>query len=134
MFQTWTPSLYYPQTYYRPKNTSDYEAKFEEFCSPNIESEAQEINLIAESCKQIAESNHLILSKNGEIFYHFKLKYPDIKLTDEQAHPTKAGAFLNACIFYEFFSNKKAIELNFYGDLDVQTAKLIKKHLSETKL
>jgi hypothetical protein len=134
LFETWTPSLYYPQTYCRPKNTSDYSAKFEEFCSPNIESETQEINLISESCKKIAESNQMILSKNGELFYYFKIKHPDIKLIDEEAHPTKAGAFLNACIFYEFFSNKKAIQLEFSGDLEIKTAAQIKKFVTETKL
>ncbi|MCP9762522.1 DUF4886 domain-containing protein [Lacihabitans soyangensis] len=134
LFETWTPSVYYPQTYCRAKNTSDYSAPFEEFCSPKIESEAQEIALIAESCKKIAESNQMILSQNGELFYLFKLKYPEIKLTDEEAHPTKAGAFLNACVFYELFANKKAKELEFLGDLDIKTAAKIKKFVSETKL
>ena len=134
LFETWTPSLYYPQTYCRPKNTSDYSAKFEEFCSPNIESETQEINLISESCKKIAESNQMILSKNGELFYYFKIKHPDLKLIDEEAHPTKAGAFLNACIFFEMVTNKKAKELEFLGDLDIKTSTKIKKFVTETKL
>jgi hypothetical protein len=134
LFQTWAISNYLPQTYCYPKNTKDYNAPFEEFCSPKIESEAQEIALIAESCKKIAESNQIILSQNGELFYLFKRKYPEIKLTDEEAHPTKAGAFLNACVFYELFANKKAKELEFLGDLDIKTAAKIKKFVSETKL
>lgn len=134
LFETWTPSVYYPQTYCRPKNTSDYSAPFDEFCSPKIESEAQEINLISESCKKIAESNQMILSKNGELFYHFKIKHPDIKLIDEEAHPTKAGAFLNACIFYELISKKESNKLQFNGNLDQKTASIIKQFVSKTKL
>jgi hypothetical protein len=134
LFQTWAISKYLPQTYCYPKNTKDYNAPLDEFCSPKIESEAQEINLISESCKKIAESNQMILSKNGELFYHFKIKHPDIKLIDEEAHPTKAGAFLNSCIFYELVTNKKAKELEFLGDLDIKTSAKIKKFVTETKL
>ena len=134
LFQTWAPSSYFPQTYCYPKKIKDYDAPFEEICSPKIESEAQEIALIAESCKKIAESNQMILSQNGELFYLFKLKYPEIKLTDEEAHPTKVGAFLNACVFYELFTNKKSKELEFLGDLDFKTAAKIKNFVSETKL
>jgi hypothetical protein len=68
----------------------------------------------------------MILSKNGELFYLFKLKHPEIKLVDEEAHPTKAGAFLNAYIFYELFTNKKAKELEFLGNLDINIAVKLK--------
>jgi hypothetical protein len=133
LFQTWAISNYLPQTYCYPKKTKDYNAPFDEFCSPKIESEAQEISLIATSSREIAKSNKMILSKNGELFYLFKLNHPDIILIDEEAHPTKAGAFLNACIFYELFTNKKAKEIEFLGNLDINTAVKIKNFVSKTK-
>ena len=101
--------------------------------SPKIGNKEEEISLIATSSREIAKANQMILSKNGELFYLFKLNHPEIKLNDEEAHPTKAGAFLNACIFYELFTNKKAKEIEFLGNLDINVGVKIKNFVSNTK-
>lgn len=135
LFQTWAPSNYYPQTYCRPKRPAlDYNSEIEEICSPVITNRNQEIEIIKKSCEELAAYNKMTLSKNGELFYKFNLQFPELKLYDEEGHPTKAGAFMNACVFYNLFTNKKANELEFLGDLDIKTAAKIKKFVSETKL
>ena len=132
LFQTWAPSNYYPQTYCRPKRPPvDYNSEIEDICSPVITNRNQEIEIIKKSCEELAAYNKMILSKNGELFYKFNLQFPELRLYDEEGHPTKAGAFMNACVFYEVFTNKKAKDLLFLSNLDIKTVVQIKKFVSE---
>ena len=134
LFETWAMSKHFPKNYCIPIPNLDSAFQMTEYCSPKIENKEEEISLIATSCREIAKSNKMILSKNGELYYQFELRYPEYPLYDVDSHPTLEGAFLNACIFYELISQKESNKLQFNGDLDPKTASIIKQFVSKTKL
>ena len=83
------------------------------------------------------KANHLILTLFVLIIFNTKSYaqeglpiYSDY-LTDNfyLLYPSMAGAFLNACIFYEILTNKKAKNLIFSGKLDPKTSKIIKNFI-----
>lgn len=75
----------------------------------------------------VAKENNLLKSDNGNKFYEVRTKYPEIELYEDTSHPNKYGSFLNACIFYQMLTNKKASNLNYNGVIEPNTAKLLKK-------
>lgn len=127
LFQTWSSKNNYPKQYCYPSNAIDKSIEKDKCCSPVLESLEEETKLINESYKLIASKNHLIESNNGEKYFEVRTKYPEIELYEDESHPNENGAFLNACIFYQMLTDKKASDLIYTGDIDAKTAKKLKK-------
>ncbi|NIK91506.1 hypothetical protein GZ212_05025 [Mangrovimonas sp. CR14] len=75
----------------------------------------------------VAQENDLLKSNNGEKYFEVLTQFPELELYDDDIHPNKNGAFLNACIFYQLLTNKKAADLKYIGDIEPETAKLLKQ-------
>lgn len=127
LFNTWPSKREYPKEYCYPSRIIDPSIEKEECCSLVLKNLEQEIKTIDASYDLVAKENSLVKSNNGDKFYEVLKKYPQIELYDDEIHPNKYGAFLNACIFYQMLTNKKATDLNYIGDVEPETAKLLKQ-------
>lgn len=127
LFNTWPSKNEYPKQYCYPSRMIDKSILKERCCSPTLENLEQEANLINESYDSVARKNNLLKSDNGNKFYEVLTKYPEIELYEDDSHPNKYGAFLNACIFYQMLTNKKASELKFTGEIEPKIAELLKQ-------
>ncbi len=127
LFNTWPSKNEYPIQYCYPSSLIDESIGKEKCCSPTLESLAQEHKVINDTYDLVAKENDLLKSENGNKFYEVRTKYPEIELYDDESHPNKNGAFLNACIFYQMLTNKKASNLKYKGDIEPKIAELLKK-------
>lgn len=127
LFNTWPSKNEYPKQYCYPSRMIDKSILKEKCCSLTLENLEQETNLINESFDSVARKNNLLKSDNGNKFYKVLTNYPEIELYEDDSHPNKYGAFLNACIFYQMLTNKKASELKFTGEIELKIAELLKQ-------
>lgn len=127
LFNTWPSKNEYPKQYCYPSRVIDKSIEKEKCCSPTLENLEQETRLINESYDLVAKKNNLLKSDNGNKFYEVLTKHPKIELYEDDSHPNKYGAFLNACVFYQMLTDKKASELKFNGELEPKTAELLKQ-------
>lgn len=126
LFQTWPSKNKYPDQYCYPSRSIDKSIEKDKCCSPVLESLAQESKLINESYTMVANKNDLVESNNGTKYFEVRTKYPEIELYEDESHPNENGAFLNACIFYQMLTDKKASDLIYNGEIETKTAKLLK--------
>lgn len=126
LFNTWPSKDRYPKEYCYPAILIDKSIEKSKCCSPIMENLRQEVNVINKSYETLAKDNNLIKSSNGTKFFEVITKYPEIELYDDDSHPSKYGSFLNACIFYQMLTGKKASELTFNGGIEPEKAKLLK--------
>jgi len=103
-------------------------------------------NIITEAYSNLALKNNVIIAPVGEAFKLLKSKYPSIKLhIEDKSHPTMAGSYLAACVFYSTITGKNPTGLsssidgynwvtkgNKLVDLDQSTAKIIQTVAWET--
>lgn len=127
LFNTWPSKNEYPKQYCYPSRMIDKSILKERCCSPTLENLEQETNLINKSYDSVARKNNLLKSDNGNKFYEVLTNYPEIELYEDDSHPNKYGAFLNACIFYQMLTYKKASELKFTGEIEPKIAELLKQ-------
>lgn len=127
LFKTWPSKNEYPEQYCYSSRSIDKSIEKEKCCSPVLESLEQENKLINEAYDLVANENDLIKSENGNKFYEVRTKYPEIELYEDESHPNKYGAFLNACVFYQMLTNKKASDLVYNGEIEPKRAKLLKQ-------
>lgn len=127
LFNTWPSKKEYPKHYCYSSSRIDESIDKDECCSPTIQNLEQEIKLINESYDLVAQEHGLIKSNNGTKYYDVLTKYLEIELYDDDIHPNKNGAFLNACIFYQLLTGKTVTKLKFNGDIEPNTAELLKK-------
>ncbi|QJP35112.1 DUF4886 domain-containing protein [Nonlabens sp. Ci31] len=127
LFNTWPSKKEYPKQYCYSSRMIDKSIEKGTCCSPTIENLEQEIKLINESYHLVAEKNGIKKSDNGTKFYEILTKHIEIELYDDDIHPNAYGSFLNACIFYQMLTNKKASELKYIGEIEPKTAELLKK-------
>lgn len=127
IFKTWANKNKYPIQFCYPSSRIDKSIEKEKCCSPTLENLEQEQKEINEAYDMIAKENELLKSENGNKFYEIRTKYPEIELYEDDSHPNKYGAFLNACVFYQMLTNKKVSHLKYTGDIEPEIAKLLKK-------
>jgi len=127
LFNTWPSKKEYPKQYCYPSRSINQSLKNDKYCSPIMENLEQEIKLINESYDLVAKKNHLLKSENGNKFFEILTKHPDIELYEDNSHPNKYGSFLNACVFYQMLTKKKASDLKFIGEIEPNTAELLKQ-------
>jgi hypothetical protein len=127
LFNTWPSKNEYPKQYCYPSRVIDKSIEKEKYCSPTLENLEQENRLINESYDLVAQKNNLLKSDNGNKFYEVLTKHPEIELYEDDSHPNKYGAFLNACVFYQMLTDKKASELKFNREIEPKTAELLKQ-------
>ena len=127
LFNTWPSKTDYPEQYCYPSRMIDKSIEKDRCCSPTLENLEQETQLINESYDLVAQKNNLLKSDNGTKFFEVLTKHPEIELYEDESHPNKYGAFLNACVFYQMLTNKKASDLIYNGEIEPKTAEILKK-------
>jgi hypothetical protein len=127
LFNTWPSKKEYPKKYCYSGYSIDKSIEDIDYCSPIIENLEQEIKLINESYDLVAEKNGIKKSDNGTKYYEILTEYPEIELYDDDIHPNANGSFLNACVFYQMLTSKKATVLKYNGEIGPKTAELLKK-------
>ncbi len=127
LFNTWPSKKEYPKQYCYSGYSIDKSIEDIDYCSPIIENLEQEIKLINESYDLVAEKNGIKKSDNGTKYYEILTEYPEIELYDDDIHPNANGSFLNACVFYQILTSKKATVLKYNGEIEPKTADLLKK-------
>lgn len=127
LFNTWPSKKEYPKQYCYPSRVIDKSIEKDKCCSSMIENLEQEIKLINDSYSLVAEKNGIKKSDNGTKFYEILTEYPEIELYDDDSHPNANGSFLNACVFYQMLTDKKATDLKYDGEIEPKTAELLKK-------
>lgn len=131
LFNTWTTKIDYPKEYCYPAAViNKYSKPGEKICSPEINDNEEYYNVLQSGYEELSESNDMILTNHSQIFKKVIGKYPDLDLLEDTMHPSKKGAFLSACIFYNIISDKKAKGLEYAADLDPETAELLKRAAS----
>lgn len=124
LFNTWTPRISYPKKCCYPAVIIDRTAKpGEKFCSPLISNEKDYSSLLELGYEELAQKNNLILSDHGQLFQKMRKSNPEIKLLEDEMHPSKNGAYLSASIFYEMITGKEAENLKYTSDLKVERQK-----------
>ncbi|MCF1420405.1 DUF4886 domain-containing protein [Mangrovimonas futianensis] len=127
LFSTWPSKEGYPKQYCYPSRHVDLSIEKRTCCSPKFESMDHEMENIIASYTLVAKENDLIKSNNGEKYFEVLTQFPELELYDDDIHPNKKGAFLNACIFYQLLTNKKATDLKYIGSIEPEMAKLLKQ-------
>ena len=127
LFKTWPSKEEYPKQYCYSKWAINHSLENDEYCSQEIKNLEQEIELINEAYELVAKKYGLITSDNGNKVYEVLTEYQAVNLYEDNIHPNKYGAFLNACIFYQMLTDKRASELKFNGEIEPSTAELLKK-------
>ena len=126
LFHTWVSKHEYPQEYCYSSFSITKILDDNKFCSEVFLNFEQEANKVQEEYVFVAEATDIKKSDNGEIVKTFLKKHPDIEIFEDDQHPSVEGAFLNACIFYELLTAKKANELNYSANLGPKISKIIK--------
>ena len=127
LFKTWPSKEEYPKQYCYPKSAINQSLENDEYCSPEIKSLEQEIVLINEAYDSVGEKYDLLTSNNANKAYGIRTKHQDINIYEDDIHPNKYGAFLNACVFYQMLTGKRASELKFNGGLEPSIAEILKR-------
>lgn len=137
VFNTWVSKGKYPREkeciakdYFDEKKyyMGEEVSKEEKFCSLERLNLEQDVKILSESFDRIKKEDDLTISNHCQIHYNVRKKYPEIELYDDNAnHPSEAGSFLNACVFYNLLTGGKASKLKFFGKLNPKTAKILKK-------
>ncbi|MFT7011813.1 MAG: hypothetical protein ACJAWR_001836 [Flavobacteriales bacterium] len=127
IFNTWASKTEYPKKYCYPGIIVDESlVPDKKYCSPIITNIEQELELINSAYKSVADKNNIEKTDNGNLFYQVEKISPEIELLEDEIHPSELGAFLNACVFYQILTDKKAADLNYYGKLDRKIANQLK--------
>jgi len=128
IFNTWPSKKDYPKEYcYTGMIVDESLVPDKKYCSPIITNKEQELDLINKAYKSVADKNNIEKTDNGNLFFRVEKRNPEIELLEDQIHPSELGAFLNACVFYQILTNKKATDLKYYGKLDRKIANHLKK-------
>ena len=81
---------------------------------------------------QMANDNNCTVAPCGIGYWESRLQNPSLDLySSDGSHPSYAGSYLSACVFYATFFRKTPVGLNFYGSLDSMTATFL-QNVAET--
>lgn len=127
LFRTWPSRADYPRQYCYPSAIIEASIAKEKSCSTNIQDLEHEMELINKAYESLAASSSIQLTDNGNRFYQILKYHPDISLYEDESHPSKTGAYLNACIFYQTITGKKATSITYDAELPKATAAFLRK-------
>lgn len=90
---------------------------------------------LRESYMEMASTNQGRISPVGTAWKRVRKEYPGIELyAPDESHPSYAGSFLAASVFYCSVFQKSCEASDFVGSLDSTTASILRKIASETVL
>ncbi len=97
-------------------------------CSATYNDAAQEFDTLRKNISMLADMLHADIAPIGAAFELCRKKYPDIMLymSATDSHPSAAGSYLIACVFYKFFTKAKLGKVQYNAKLDEDTANKLK--------
>lgn len=135
LFNTWPSKGKYPrEKECIPKHFFDWKKYYvneeisnkEKFCSQEMSSLEENIEILNKSFDVIKEKNNLTISNHPNLHYLVRIKFPELELYDDEYHPSEIGSFLNALEFYSILTNEKVSKIKYNGELDLKTVKKLK--------
>lgn len=88
---------------------------------------------LALSYTKIADELDAMIAPVGIAWMKSVEKYPDIELWDEDLkHPSLAGTYLSACVFYALLYDQTPAGLNYYGEIEEGVAKNLQQIANDT--
>lgn len=130
LFQTWAPNGDFPTKFCYPAFMLNRAVDKESYCSVQINDLDEEYNFLKMGYDSICISTKVGTIDIDRIYYKILKEQPSIRLFDQDSHPTKQGAYLNAYLFYKFLVDRHLSSLAYYGDLGKEEAVFLQK-LSE---
>lgn len=128
LFNTWTTNVEFPKKYcYRGIQMDPSLEQMDEFCSAVIENKEDFLLKLNSSYSSIAETHGLEKTNHGDIFQKVFDEHPELEILEDEMHPSKLGAFLSACIFYELITKKDATGLEYNAGLDQEESETLKE-------
>ncbi|RCL64279.1 MAG: PKD domain-containing protein [Bacteroidetes bacterium] len=90
---------------------------------------------LRESYMEMASTNQGRVAPVGVAWKRVREEYPEIELyTQDESHPSYAGSYLAASVFYSSIFQKSCEASDFIGSLDSTTARRLRTIASETVL
>jgi hypothetical protein len=75
---------------------------------------------------RIAENANASVAAAGPAWKYVRDNHPTINLfSSDGSHPSFAGTYLNACVFYSSLYHKSPVGANYIGSLDLATAQIL---------
>lgn len=127
LFQTWAPHRTFPTQFCYPALMLNRATNKESYCSVQVNSLDEEYNLLKMGYDSVRISTQVSMVDIDRVYYKAIKEKPSLKLFDEDSHPTKLGAYLNAYLFYKFLVGRHLSSLAYYGDLGKEEAILLQK-------
>jgi hypothetical protein len=126
LFETWPSLDTFPKQYCYPKRIIDHAVEKDMCCSPIMHSIEEEAQLIKSAYDTVALATNIPTVPTTNCFMEIIKQYPNINLAhDINSHPSKLGAYLNACLFYKCFTKQKATTIKYRAGIDKKTVKII---------
>lgn len=126
IFNTWPSKTTYPKQYCHSAQQGPPEPG-KKNCSPVLHNLEDHLAVLNKAYQSTASETGIARTDHGSKFYTVIKNHPDIELYEDTYHPNENGAFLNACVFYTFLTESDATQLKFTGNLDPETAAVLKK-------
>ncbi|MBO0949193.1 DUF4886 domain-containing protein [Fibrella forsythiae] len=127
LFQTWAPNGTFPAQFCYPAFLLNRATDKESYCSDQMKNLDEEYKLLKMGYDSVCISTQVDMVDINRIYYKALKEQPSIKLFDQDSHPTKLGAYLNAYLFYKFLVDRHLSSLAYYGDLAKEDALLLQK-------
>lgn len=127
LFKTWAPKSVLPAQFCYPAFTLGGPVNKETYCSDKFISIGELYASLSAAYDSVARATGIGKINMGDTYYKILLKYPAVELYDNDSHPTKLGAYLNACVFYKYLLDGKPAPVNYYGDLRKEDAILLQQ-------
>lgn len=90
-------------------------------------------NRLKASYKLFADSAKGLMAPAGEAFRASMLADPNLNLYDtDNSHPSLAGSYLTACVFYEMLFKKPCLNSSYWGGLPQTTAQFLQQIANTT--
>ncbi|MBK7872348.1 MAG: DUF4886 domain-containing protein [Saprospiraceae bacterium] len=119
----------YPQQYCYPCIMIDAKIDKMQCCSNLFRNSKQEYKVIKRIYEVAAKKIDAEIAPVGYAFELCRQQYPDIPLQmgNGDPHPSKFGAYLIACVFYQKITQKPATEITYIGNIETQIAKQLQE-------
>lgn len=128
LFSTWIKKGKYPKQYCNSyqNNVENGEVTIRQVCSIEILDLEHEIDVINTEQRLVSSSNTIHLTNHLNHIYELLKNHHEIDFYEDEIHPTKEGAYLNACLFYKYLTGKAANSISFDAQLPKTTTDILK--------
>lgn len=125
LFKTWPSLDTFPKQFCYPSRVVSPTIKKEKCCSPMIKSLDEEVKLINAGYDTVAKVTNIKTVPITNCYLEILKLHQNIILYDDDQHPSKLGAYLNACVFFKYFTKRKATSIKYHAGIDEEKIRII---------